>query len=566
MMAVRSASPPTDTGADPIEGARTLIAQRRWWDAYQVLSRLDARAALGVPGLEELAVSAFLCGRASESRQAWLRAYQIHLERGDPKAAALCAMRIGFGQISTGEIAQGSGCLPASLTSCGAWVAHASSLLPDAEEGVEHGYLLIPVAYERLATGGDLDAAAAGSARAVETARKFDDRDLLVLGLTIQGRAMVRSGSLAKGVVHLEEAVLVVETGDVSPPMAGIAFSSAIETAWEALDLERFGEWTRAFRLWCERQEGMVAFQSRSLAYQATFDQLQGRWDEALDAAARACDDHIADADPAAVASAYYRQGELLRLRGERQDAEHAFREASRRGLDPQPGLALLRLANGDVEAAAASIDRALGEAQNQLTRAAMLPAHIEILLAAGNTAAAREAADELEEAPDGHRTPVREAAAHHARGAVLLAEGDPRAALGGLRVAARVWNLLGLPYEEARTRRIIAECCRMVGDDDASSLELGIARGIFTALGAGPDVVGVDSLRAAHPTSAHGLTKREVEVLRLLAQGMTNKEIAEELIVAIRTVDSHVRNILTKLGVATRSAATALAYRQNLL
>jgi DNA-binding CsgD family transcriptional regulator len=445
-------------------------------------------------------------------------------------------------------------------------VAHASSLLADGDEGVEHGYVLITAAYEQLALGGDLDAAAADSDRAVETARRCGDPDLLVLGLTIQGRAMVRSGSIERGVVHLDEAVMVVEAGDVSPSIAGTALSSAIEAASEAFDSIRFGEWTGAFGRWRDLQEGMLAFQSRSLVYQATFDELQGRWDEALDAAVHACEDLGADPDPAAAAGAHYRQGDLLRLRGDLQEAEVAFREASRRGLDPQPGLALLRLAGGDVGAAVASIGRALGETRNPLKRAAMLPAHVEILLAAGNPTAASEAADELEKVADAHSTPVLEAAAHHARGAVLLAGGDPHAALGGLRVAARVWAHLGLPYEEARTRRVIAECCRMLGDDDASSLELGIARGIFSGLGARPDVVRVDSLLATQPPSSHGLSKRELEVLRLLAQGMTNKEIAGELIVAMRTVDSHVSHILTKLGVATRSAATAFAHRQNLL
>ncbi len=565
-MAVRSESLSTDAEANSVGDARALIEQHRWWDAYQVLSRLDGRSALGAQDLEDLAVCAFLCGKGMESRQARLRAYQIHLNGGDRRAAALCAMRIGFGQISTGELAQASGCLPASLTSCAAWVAHAASLLTDGDEGVEQGYLLIPVAYEQLVMGGDLDAAAADSARAVEIARGWGDQDLLVLGLTIQGRAMVRSGSIGNGVVYLDEAVMVVEAGDVSPSFAGIALGSAIEAAWEVLDLDRFGDWTEALRRWCELQDGMILFQSRSLGYRAILDELRGRWDDALDSAESACAVEIGDADPAAAASAHYRQGELLRLRGQFEQAELAFREASRRGLDPQPGLALLHLARGDVEGAAASISRSLGETRKPLRRAAMLPACVEIMLAAGNLSAASEAAHELGATVDGFSTPFVEAAAHHARGAVLLAEGDPNGALGGLRVALRVWAHLDLPYEEARTRLVIAQCCRMLGDDDGSSLELSIARGILSDLGARPEVNKVDSLLATHPPSPHRLTKRELEVLRLVAQGMTNKEIAEELFVAPRTVDSHVSNIFTKLGVATRSAATALAHREDLL
>lgn len=265
-MSGRSESLPIATEAGSVEDARALIGQCRWWDAYQMLSRLDSRSALGVEGLEQLAVSSFLCGRGTESRHAWLRAYQIHLNRGDLPAAALCAMRVGFAQISTGELAQASGCLPTSLTSCSAWVAHGSSLLADGHEGVEHGYLLIPVAYEQLAIGGNLDDAVADSSRAVEIARRFGEPDLLILGLTIQGRALVKTGSIESAMSALDEAVMVVGAGQASPTIAGIALSSAIEAATEICDIERFGDWTGALARWCRLQEGMVAFQSRSNA------------------------------------------------------------------------------------------------------------------------------------------------------------------------------------------------------------------------------------------------------------------------------------------------------------
>jgi DNA-binding CsgD family transcriptional regulator len=556
-----------DAGDDPLEDARRSATDFRWRDVYEALSRTDRRSALAVEDLELLATAAFLLGRGEECRHAWLRAYQIHVNSGNFRRAALCAVRIGLDQISTGEIAQVAGCLPASLTSCLAWVAQASALLEREEDCPEHGYLLIPVAYEQLAMEGDAAGAAGTSARAVEVGRRFGDPDLLALGLTIQGRAMVRSWRLGEGMAMLDEAVAVVVAGDVSPSIAGIVLTSAVDASEEAFDLRRLGEWTETLAAWCELQQGMVAFQSRSLAHRATLSQLQGRWDEALEAAQRARDHPIAEADATAAAAAHYRQGEVLRLRGDRPAAEAAYREASRRGLDPQPALALLRLAEGDTKAAVASIGRALGESHDKRERARILPAWVEILLASGDLPAAAEAAEELEEVAAYYGAPILDAIAQHARGAVLLAKGDGPAALKRLRQACRVWRHFGLPYEEGRSRLLVAQCCRLLGDEDTAALELGAARQIFILLAAGPDLTRTYAIFGeTSPPSTHGLTKRELEVLRLLATGLTNRSIADELMVAVRTVDSHVSSIFTKLGVSSRAAATGFAHRHDLV
>lgn len=550
-----------------LEDARKASTDRRWLDVYEALSQIDAQSALPAADLELLATAAFLCGYAGDCRQARLRAYQIYVNTGDFRGAVRCAARIGLDQLGTGEIAQAVGCLPASMSSCSAWVAQGSALLEHEEDCAEHGFLLVPMAFEQLVMEGNPDRAANTAAQAAEIGRRFGDLDLLAFALSIQGRSILRSGRVLEGTAVLDESVTVVATGDVSPPICGIVLSSAIDASEEAFDLGRFDDWTRALTEWCEAQKGMVAFRCRSLGHRARLSQLHGRWGDALENATQACAEPIAGADPAAAAAAVYRQGEVLRLRGELRAAGAAYDQASQLGLEPQPGLALLRLAQSDTRAAVASIGRVLAESRVRLQRARMLPAAVEVLLGSADLAGAARAATELVEIAADHGSPGLEATAKQARGAVLLAEGDALAALASLRQACRVWRHFALPYEEGRARLLIARCCRMLGDEDTAALEVSVARQIFTRLGAKPDLALCESIFAKAPAaSTYGLTGRELQVLRLLATGSTNRAIANELVVAVRTVDTHVSSILAKLGVSSRSGATSFAYRHHLV
>jgi DNA-binding CsgD family transcriptional regulator/tetratricopeptide (TPR) repeat protein len=554
-------------GISPLEGARKASADRRWLNAYEALSQIDAQSALSAADLELLAAAAFLCGHSEECRQARLRAYQIYVNTGDFRRAARCAATIGFDQIGIGEIAQAVGCLPASMSSCSAWAAQGSALLEHEGDCAERGFLLVAVAYEQLVMERNHAGAASTAAQAAEVGRRFDDLELLAFALSIQGRSILRSGRVSEGMAVLDESVTVVATGVVSPPISGIVLSSAIDASEEAFDPGRFDEWTRALTKWCDEQQGMVAFRCRSLGHRAKLSQLHGRWGDALEQATQACEKPTADADPPAAAAALYRQGEVLRLRGELTAAEAAYGRAGQLGFDPQPGLALLRLAEGDAYSAVASINRALAESRDRLQRATMLPAAVEILLGSADLPGAAKAATELVEIAADHGSPALEAMAKQASGAVLLAKGDALAALPSLRQACRAWRYFTLTYEEGRARMLIARCCRMLGDADAAALEVSAARRIFTRLGARPDLAQTGSTFAKVPAaSTHGLTSRELEVLRLVATGLTNRMIADELVVAVRTVDTHVSSILTKLGVSTRSAATSFAYRHHLV
>lgn len=554
-------------GGNPLEGARRAAADRRWLDAYEALSELDRRSALAVEDLELLATAAFLCGRGHDCRQARLRAYQLHLHRGDLRQAVRCAACIGLEQLSAGQVAEAAGCLPVSMSACSAWAAQSRALVEHEGQGVEAGLLLIPVAYEQLAMQDDPAGAADIAAQAVVIGRRFGDWDVLAMALAVQGRALTRSHRVPEGMALLDESVMLAVAGEVSPPVAGLALTGAVDTSDEAFELDRCDAWTRTLARWCDQQEGMVAFRSRSLSHLAALEQRHGRWDAALELAEQACEPPIDEADPMAAAAARYRQGEVLRLRGELRGADAAYRQASERGLDPQPGMALLRLAEGDTAAASASLLRALRETQGGLDRARMLPAQIVALLAAGERSTAAEAARELEQTARLHATPALEATADQADTEVLLAEGDAAVALMSARSAWRVWHHFDLPYEEAQARVLIARCCRMLGDAATAVLELEAACKIFSRLGAKPDLDQARTMAGRDIyVSTHRLTPREEQVLQLLATGLTNRAIADRLHVTTRTVDTHVSRILTKLGVSTRSAATALAHRHDLV
>jgi ATP/maltotriose-dependent transcriptional regulator MalT len=349
--------------------------------------------------------------------------------------------------------------------------------------------------------------------------------------------------------------------------VAGNIYCSMIDACLEVSDLRRADEWTTALAAWWAKQPDLVTFTGQCLIHRAEIMQLHGDWPEAVEETRRACERLAHAADRYTTGAALYRQAEIHRARGDLTAAENAFREATEWGHDAQPGLALLRLVQGETEAAAGAIRRVVTETTDRLRRAKLLPAYVEIMLAAGDISAAREAADELGEIVGVYDTPALRAAAGCALGGVLLAEDEARPALGALRRAWEQWRALNAPYEAARARVLIGLACRTLGDEESAAVELEAARRVFAELGAAPDLVRVEGLtRKQPPAAAHGLTPREMQVLRLVAAGKTNHTIAADLVIADKTVDRHVTNIFTKLGVSSRAAATAYAYQHQLL
>jgi len=478
------------------------------------------------------------------------------VDADDPAAAARSAFWLGFHLINRGEAARGSG-----------WFGRATRQLQRAEEDcAERGYLLLPVGYQKLGAG-DLEGAVQAAVEAVEVGERFGDPDLLALALHMHGRALLRQARVAEGLALLDEAMVSVATGELSPQVTGLIYCSVISACREVWALGRAHEWTAALTNWCDGQPDMVPYTGECRVYRAEILQMHGAWGEAMDEARRASECFERGHEPGGVGLALYQQGELHRLRGELAAAEDAYRAASRSGREPQPGLALLRLAQGDPVAALSSIRRALAETKNPLRRARLLPAHVEITLETGELGEARRSWAELAEIAESCAAGVLGAVVAHAEGAIELAAGDPGSALAPLRRASQEWREADAPYEAARARALLGLACRELGDEDGASLELEAARAGFERLGATSDLTRLDDLtRRRTSRGGHGLTPREREVLAVLATGRTNRAIAEKLFISEKTVARHVANIFGKLGVSSRAAATAFAYERHLL
>lgn len=538
-----------------LDRGREAYGRHAWGDAYAELSAVDGEAPLELEDLERLAAAAHLLGRGDDVGDVLARAHNESVRQGDPARAARNAFWLGFGLLERGDMAQGSG-----------WLARAGRLLDGQPECVEHGYLLLPVALRSLGEG-DFATAYATFEQVASLADRFFDADLVTLSRLGRGEALIGLAEVERGVALLDEAMVAVTAGEVSPIVVGIVYCSVIEACQGIFDLRRAQEWTAALSRWCEAQPDLVPYRGQCLLYRAELMQLHGAWQDAANEARRAYQWLARPPGQPAAGAALYQQAELHRLRGEFAKAEEAYRQASQHGRRPEPGLAQLRLAQGQVDAAAAAIRRSLDEAHDRMTRPRLLDAAVEITLSAGNIEGARAAAGELSETADTSGAPLLRAMAARAEGAVHLAQGDARTALGPLRRAWAIWQDLDAPYEAARVRVLIGLACRELADNDTAEMELDAARQVFRQLGARPDLARADALAGIAATrAAGGLTAREVQVLRLVAAGKTNRAIAADLVISEKTVARHVSNIFTKLGLSSRSAATAYAYEHDLV
>lgn len=542
-------------GDEQLERGRALCDQGAWADAHAALAAADRAAPLAADDLRLLATAAYMLGRDEEYVEALTRAHQAQLDGAATEQAALTAWWVGMHLVTTGDTGRGSG-----------WIRRAQRLVERlGEDCVERGYLLLPLAFQRQAAG-ELGAAAEIAARAVAIADRHGHQDLFALAAQTQGHMLVLDGHIAEGVALFDEAMLAVTTGRLSPIARGIVYCGVILGCQAAYEMRRAQEWTEELAQWCERQPDMVAFSGRCHVHRAEIMQLRGAWADALEEAR--CAEHraVRGNQRKALAEAHYVQAEVHRLRGASGAAERSYRQAGELGRDPHPGLALLRLADGEVGAAAAAIERALAETGSASDRARLLPACAEIMLAAGDVARARSASEELLQIAASRDAGVLGAVAAQAQGAVDLADGAAERALVALRGAWRAWAEASVPYEAARTRELMGLACRALGDDEAAALELEAARRVLAELGAVHDVARIDALSAPAAPAPGGLTARELEVLRLVAEGHTNRAIAEALVLSERTVERHVSNIFAKLRVPSRAAATAYAYEHRLL
>jgi DNA-binding CsgD family transcriptional regulator/tetratricopeptide (TPR) repeat protein len=530
---------------------------RRWVDAYESLVAADRATPLGAEDLELLARSGYMLGRDDDYVSALERAHHAYLESGEPVRAVRCAWWIGHNFLFRGEPGPARG-----------WFARARRLLGrEGRDCVERGYVLIAATLEHV-FGGDHEAAHATAVEIAEIGERFGDHDLVAMGLMEQGHALVRKGRAEDGLRLVDETMVAVTTGELSPIVAGIVYCNTIAFCQGVYELGRARDWTAALTRWCEQQPDMVAHNGLCLVHRAQLMTLGGSWRDALEELRRLGERYTEGVlNQRALGHAAYQRGEVHRLQGELGDAEDAYRQATRLGREPQPGLALLRLAQGNGDAAAAAIGRAMRETTQPLKRAALLPAYVEIMLAAGEVEAARSASRELDEIAKRHGTDLLDAMAAQARGEVALAGGEAEAALVALRGAGHAWQELDAPHEAARARVLLGLTCRSLADEDSAAFELEAARSVFAELGAAPAVAWVDSLTGRPaPADDRGLTGRELEVLRLVAAGKTNREIASQLVISDRTVARHLQNIFAKLRVSSRTAASAFAFEHDLV
>ena len=537
---------------DELVRAREAYDRQEWVAAYDALSELSP-GDLTPDDFARLAMVAYLVGRQNDCIQALQRAHAAQLDAGDRRGAVRSAFWLAMVLIESGEPAVAGG-----------WVSRAQHLVEDIDQDVvERGYVLIHLFFQRLFSG-DIDGAGVLADDVESIGRRFADPDLLAMGRCFKGRLLIYQGEVSEGLALLDEAMAAVSAGEVAPIFAGQIYCALIEACQEISDFTRAEQWTRALSRWCDAQDGLLAFTGQCAVHRGQIMRLHGAFAEALEELDRAQLRYLAIGSPPAAGLSWAERGDILRIRGDLPAAEAAFDRALAHGHDPQPSLSLLRLAQGRTDAAAATIRRLLAERRDPVHRVQLLPAATEVLLADGDVEHAAEVADELSTLATRFPSPALRAKARLTSGKVLLAREEYGDAVTELRSAATIWVSLEAPYETARARALLGVALRGLGDGESGTAELALARDTFARLGAVLDERA--TARLLEPAAPNGLSGREVEVLRLVASGMSNPEIATTLFLSEKTVARHLSNIFTKLDVRTRTAAAAFAFEHHLV
>ena len=476
---------PERSAVGALERGREVYRRRAWGEAYARLSAADRESPLEPEDLERLAVTCSMLGRDTESAGCLGRAYQGFVARGAPERAARAAFWLVLDLMERGDIAQASG-----------WMGRARRLLGEMPgDCAGQGYVLLPDALRALAEG-DHETGLPILDRVAAIGDRYGDRDLVAFTRLAQGRTLLRAGRVQQGVALLDEAMLSVTTDEVTPIVAGGVYCSVVSGCQEIFDWRRAQEWTAAMSRWCAPQPDMVLFRGQCLLRRSEVLQLRGDWDGALEEARRALARLQDPPGQAALGNAYVQLAELHRLRGELAEAEEAYRLASQHGKRIQPGLALLRMAQGAAAAALASLRRALDETPERRFRPMLLAASVEVAIAADDLTAAKSAAAELATMATEDAVPYLRALSGRAIGAVRLAEGDARGAIGILRQAETIWQELEAPYEAARTRLLIGRACAELGDGSEAEMSLTAAAAVFDRLGATTDLTQAEQVR----------------------------------------------------------------------
>lgn len=536
---------------DDLQRARVAFERRDWAAAYAQLTAADA--GLGPDELMALATAAFLLGDMDACIRALQRGYRLQIDGGNVLGAIRFAFWLARVLNGRGEAAIGSG-----------WAARAERLLADQpEDVVERGYLRIHDFFRHL-DAADLPGALAVAQDIVAIARRHDDPDLLAEGLVCEGRTLLHSGRVPEGLVLLDEAMIGVAAGELSPIFAGTVYCAMIEGCQEVLDFARASSWTAALTRWCDSQPDLVPFTGQCAVHRGQILRLHAAYPEALAEFELARRRYAALGTDIAAGLAMGEHGDVLRIRGDYPAAEASYEEAARYGYEPQPGRAMLMVARGRIPGAVAAVRRLLAETTDPVGRSRLLAGAVEVLLAGDAVADADNAAIQLSTIAESFGCTGLRASAAYCLALVALEHDDPERALPAARTAARLWGELQAPYESARAKVLVGRAVRLLGDEDSATAELTAAGRTFTELGAVPARLDVERLIGRD--SAGGLTAREREVLRLVAAGNSNTEIAQRLVLSDKTVARHLTNIFAKLDVPSRTAAAAYARDHDLL
>jgi DNA-binding CsgD family transcriptional regulator len=542
----------TMAGVDGLVRARAEFEAGEWAEALDRWSRLDA-GSLGAEDLADAAQSAYLLGRTEESAELYRRAHEERLDAGDVEGAVRCAFHISMNSALAGDLSAASG-----------WASRGERLLGRLPPGsLEAGYLAFARMFLHLRAG-RMQQALECAVTATETGRRFADAELAAMGLCSQGRLSIYSGDVPGGLAMLDESMVEATTAVRDLVSLGHVYCTAIEGCQEIAEIGRVAEWTELLHRWCGAHPQLVIFVGQCSLHRAQVLRARGAWPEALDELDAAIRRYERSGALVAVGQAAYERGDLLRLRGETDAASESFRMSAERGYDPQPGLAEMWLDQGSTAAAAGAVHRLLEETRGDVARSRVLPGAVRVLVGAGEVDSAVAAARELEALSESFGCEALELEAALAAAEALRSSGDVLGCMPYLRKARQLATRLDLPFHAARARLAAARALRALGDEETARTELDAARAALGEIGARADLAGVGATPS--PTLPRGLSDREVEVLRLVAAGRSNAEIAAELVLSERTVARHVSNIFVKLDVGSRTAAAAFAYENGLV
>lgn len=537
---------------DDLARARDAFERREWISAYSALADLDG-GSLDAADFHRLATSAYLLGHRNDCVQALQRAHQTSLDQEDLPGAARAAGWLAMVLITGGETAVGGG-----------WVRRCRRLLDDVEgDVVERGYLAISLMYPHIFAG-DYDAARALAGQVTDYGHRFGDSDLMSVGLMAQGRMEMYLGRVPEGLALLDEAMVGVATGEVSPMVAGDVYCSLIEACQEVSDFQRAAEWTSALTAWVDDQPGLVPFTGQCAVHRGQILRIRGEFLRAAEELVLAVERYLAAGTPQPAGFAMKEYGDVQLVLGDRAEAGAAYDKATSFGFDPQPGLALLWLATGRTDAGLTAFRRLLAEPVGPVRRSQLLPSAIDVLVVTGNLDEAEPLVRELTEIAAAFEGAALRGWATYADGLLHAARGDHATAVRRGREALRAWQALDAPYEAARCRLLVGRAMAALGDPESSQVELAAARQCFADLGAAQSEWEAASLLS--PSRPGGLTEREVEVLRLVASGRSNPEIARVLFLSEKTVARHLSNIFAKVDVSSRTAAAAYAFEHQLV